>query len=535
MEDPDRHYRPSLFVIRSAHPAVELYRSARQEMLNKIIDTIGLGWSSLSLFKIGRTLDQAVPTVVVMVESHTIADWSQLKAALEDILNPAQSNAPTELKQEKDRRLTVEIMPGRAGNSEGETESRGRSMFNDTSLLKAHPRPGTSIRIRGEEGVGSLGGGFRLMTSMGTTHHGFLTSAKVATPAFGTEADDPTAYETWGVPYNAERSPWYGTLLEYFSDIDIAASITDGNEKLQKLQARRKDLVEAEASRNNERPSTDRQSAEHKRLISSLDNTIRDYEDSLTHCNRMPYRLGFNILSSGQTLTAHSKTLDYAFVETDSAYLTIKNEVPDFPFPDHISRTLKEKGTIDAFSRIEPDGWYFKVGRTTGVTCGLCNGVDSWVKPPQLYALVNRQGVPIEFRQDGRPVEVDVDGLPLRDDNGNVIPGEGDAKYQYSSELVILSQMTIETGATETVTIQGGFCAPGDYGAMIVDENGAAGLLWGGLSGGCGPLGADHINVGAGLVTDIKDIRDAMKVALGYKPDDQIEVLYLPSRSPSFA
>ena len=177
------------------------------------------------------------------------------------------------------------------------------------------------------------------------------------------------------------------------------------------------------------------------------------------------------------------------------------------------------------FSRVKPGRWYFKVGRTTELTSGICNGVEAWVKPSNQHTLFDAKGAVKEIRRSGRILETDQDGRLVYDENGKPKEKAGGKAYYYSSEWVIING-SIDP---ESFRTQQEFCAPGDSGSLIIDEaGGVAGILWGELTGFCGPRDRRRPYVGAGLVTCIEDAKDFMKIALGWPADANVEVLQFP-------
>ena len=177
------------------------------------------------------------------------------------------------------------------------------------------------------------------------------------------------------------------------------------------------------------------------------------------------------------------------------------------------------------FSDITPGKWYFKVGRTTGITSGICNGVEAWIKPSSQHTLFGARGAVKEIRRSGKILETDEQGRPLYNENGEPKEKAGGREYYYSSEWIIVNA-SIDS---KSAKIQKEFCAPGDEGSLIIDEaGGVAGILWGEATAFCGPMGRPREYVGAGLVTSIEDVKASMKIALGWPADANVEVLQFP-------
>ena len=187
------------------------------------------------------------------------------------------------------------------------------------------------------------------------------------------------------------------------------------------------------------------------------------------------------------------RTLDWAFVESEIFGTGDANMLP--PRANFAKLEPKAYGDMKAFalptklqglSGIEKGRWYFKCGRTTGLTAGICNGTEAYIVATEDRYLLDAGGTM------------------------NKIAGPG-----YLNELVIINA---KGGKTSQLS-QEPFCQHGDSGSLIVDAAGdVAGLLWGEVTGCCGPVmntstreraGGQYAN--AGLVTDIRDVVKALE------------------------
>ena len=179
----------------------------------------------------------------------------------------------------------------------------------------------------------------------------------------------------------------------------------------------------------------------------------------------------------------------------------------------------------DHFSSVEPGKWYFKVGRTTNLEFGLCNGVEAWVNLAYQHTLFGAKGAVKEVRRVGKILETDREGRRVYDKKGKLKEMQGDIGYYYSSEWIIING-SIDPQTSNT---QREFCAPGDSGSLIINQwGGVAGILWGEVTGYCGPMAIGGPYVKSGLVTCIKDVKEFMKIGLGWHPDEDVEVLLFP-------
>lgn len=101
------------------------------------------------------------------------------------------------------------------------------------------------------------------------------------------------------------------------------------------------------------------------------------------------------------------------------------------------------------FSDIVKGGWYFKVGRTSEITTGICNGTEATVKIEE-----ERQ----DYDQHGQPTRY--------------------VHHDTSDNLIILNSPLNGDGR------QWEFCRGGDSGSLIIDTYGnCAGIMFGNITG----------------------------------------------------
>lgn len=240
-----------------------------------------------------------------------------------------------------------------------------------------------------------------------------------------------------------------------------------------------------------------------EKFKSTLQNYTQHAEDSkqkLLKLDKFPQKLGQTLLSSGHAISSKTKkrsVLDWAFVElfntspnSIGCHSSFVNELPPIDHPalqtKKYGEDLEYIGSLSAntFGIIEKGKWYFKCGRTSGVTAGLCNGTEHVVFP---------HGQSDKTKPDDRVVRYTK--------NGEI----HNTSLKPSFEFLILSYdnedyKTIDPHQTV-------FAEAGDSGSLVIDRLGnICGLLWGsqnGLYNGC-------IDVGAGLVTSMDDIVDSV-------------------------
>ena len=521
IQDPDRYYQPSLFPIPPKHPAVAIYKAVRKDLLGQIQDTIGSAWQALSLYNVGRTANVKKPTVVLMVDPLSQHDWNILAASLEAIVGRQQGNSGP--------KLQVEIVPGTWGQNPPASGMPGQSFLESFST---HPLPGTSIGVGGERGGGTLGGYF-VMRSPTKQHNGFLTNSHVVAPPSTSPIGAIQEFVALGLPYTAPEKNHGRTWLQYFAEKDVEATVVHGTEVIKELKANITDIEAQERTYDERGRLTAEKKAEDQSSKDNLKTTIQETKESLRAAKAMPRLLGRTILASGRALTNNRKTLDYAFVEGPRGNTQLPPRAMfagarAYPNNLGINQTLTfaEGSKYRAFSSIQPGQWYFKLGRTTGLTAGVCNGVETWIKPAYQHTLWDANGKLQEIRRAGKKLQVDKKtGLLKRGEDGKPKEEEGDDSFYYASEWVIINGST-DPSSWRT---QEQFCNPGDSGSLIIDCDGkVAGILWGDLMGWCGPMDSYRLYIGAGLVTDINDVKTAMRMALGWPATAIVDVLRFP-------
>lgn len=145
---------------------------------------------------------------------------------------------------------------------------------------------------------------------------------------------------------------------------------------------------------------------------------------------------------------------------------------------------------IGGFSKIEKGSWYFKIGRTTGITTGICQVIEVDV---------------------GRQVQV---------------------RYDRSGKKVILDKCT--TRELVIMSLTGMFSEPGDSSSFVFNNLGdVAGLLYGELTGNIesGEVSTDtpselmaeshftdntvmqvvRAHIGSGLVSSMDEVLESVK------------------------
>ncbi|MCJ1403246.1 hypothetical protein MMC11_006469 [Xylographa trunciseda] len=130
---------------------------------------------------------------------------------------------------------------------------------------------------------------------------------------------------------------------------------------------------------------------------------------------------------------------------------------------------------VKRFGSIELGKWYFKIGRTSGITAGLCHGIQTDIREGQGY----------------RNLQSDHPYAMGRKCTRELIVLSYDADFdRYVDDLERVRQSN--------------FSEPGDSGSFIIDGDGdVCGLLYGEHTGLCGR----RDDCVAGLVTSMDEVR----------------------------
>lgn len=371
----------------------------------------------------------------------------------------------------------------------------GRSF---THAFTSWPRLGSSIGVEGEQGSGTLGGFFTLHCH-GNVHKGILTNAHVVQPPISAAEDVRMAADRAGTKYSPPclssiaKTDLTKTNVRYFAAKDVIATKGSLESEALAIQENIHTLNRSiEANRDmglEPRVGANRRKEDLQSMLAKL-NIMRQ---SLA---QMPMDVGNVLISSGKGLTSQNRILDWAFVEvlpenSDKFDTPDRNQLPlemaaglylnnANTYNPHLTNysTFSSSASIEGFGKIEKGQWYFKVGRTTDITTGVCHGTEAYVKMP------------------------DVSHRTQYDDNGIAAEAK---EVDFTEEYIILNSKS--AFADE----QKDFCQPEDSGALIIDvEKRVAGLLFGSLSGECGPTDPGLVITGcyynAGMVTSMPDI-----------------------------
>ncbi|KKA20892.1 hypothetical protein T310_5081 [Rasamsonia emersonii CBS 393.64] len=166
-------FQPSLFAIDPSHQAVEIYERAKSKLVEQLDANLSASWRVLCLFNVGRTEENAVPTVVVMVDPGTVVDFANI------------------------------------------------------------PEMGFSIGVKGERGGGTLGG-FVTLSQNGITRKGILTNYHVVRPPSSADANLLLQADRLGSSILRPDETQVDVL--YLADKDVKATLQDANNSIRSVE-----------------------------------------------------------------------------------------------------------------------------------------------------------------------------------------------------------------------------------------------------------------------------------------------------------
>ncbi|KAL9035823.1 MAG: hypothetical protein Q9180_004643 [Flavoplaca navasiana] len=485
--DPVRSYVPLIYPIKSTDSHTIWYKQVREELLHIVRTEIPGKCISLSLFYVGSSFGDAIPAVTLMVDPYAVYNWQMLSSRMRVAIN--KPGKP------KDVNLEVEIFPGKRSNLE---ERPGKDL---SDTFTPTPKVGSSIGVLGEEGGGTLGG-FVELTFGNITHQGIMTNSHVTQPPSNAPPDVHDRYTKYGVQLITDHDSEQRTTVRYMADKDNHATKEACLQKYQQ-RAGHVDVVNEDGFSNlvhhqgsiaqtkatiERREMFGKDASYQEQLLQSLEREADDYYLKYRYLDTMPVYLSKTLVSSGKAVSQSRKIMDWAFVSVSGNTQPVNNishqlyDPPTgnkLPTSEEMARaklTPENYGSQyiylpptggqprKALGKIKADRWYFKKGRTTGLTAGICNGIESYIFMNETRYLHDSEGNIIRDRSPDQTVDT--------------------KSVEYTEEWVIINAHS----ETREFTSQRTFCDKGDYGAFVWDWQGRlCGLLFGDVSGWCGP------------------------------------------------
>ncbi len=449
--DRERALMPSIFFISPGAASIQVYEETRADLIALLFDTLKDAWNAISVFEFGQTKENARPSVVVFVEPFASSDWQTLELTMKAILWP---------KLPQGFELAVEFIPS------GITDLTGVSCVR---TLSPHPVMGSSLGVVGQESSGTIGGFVELSVG-GKTYQGILTNHHVVEPPEGKAFRKGFGFDGSGkgrpvaqYPSGEDHRETKTTIQEMLSRAVKTADFL--KENLEMRVACGEDISPQLKFREQQAAAN-----------------LRHWEKQAALIDELPIVLGEVLVTSGRLINAKKAIVDWAFIRMPSDKfpkcfnnLPPRNtqtldQMPELSHPPIASDegpVEAEGGYAQYFSSIVKGNRYFKLGRTTGITVGVCHGVETDI---------NRERHGVFFDESGDEITL---------------------TKGCTRELVILAE------APRYIDHQTTFSASGDSGSILFDHDGfAAGLLYGELTGHFGPRSC----AGAGLVTCMTDV-----------------------------
>ncbi|EAW19981.1 uncharacterized protein NFIA_096010 [Aspergillus fischeri NRRL 181] len=470
----DLCFKPSLFPMPPEHGLVVGFEEGKQRIIDLLQARLGDNWRLLCPFNIGRLEAEARPAIVILVDPLTRANWSVLDTEIKALL-AGHCQFQT---------IEVEFLPGDLRFLSG-TSFAGRADV---------PAMGSSVGIRGDTNSGTLGG-YVTLKQGDKVLKGFLTSYHVTRPL------DPKVGATGKSLGDLDRfgSSWMRQTemnhieMESFSRLDTQSTLSDLDDKIKTMD----EQIEMLSERIRKREMGGGSATKLRNRVNEFQSLVSGYRRERQNVASMPHLMGRVTATSGKA-TLGKRISDWAFVEMNDAAIE-KFFRPNRMFP---VRDDQQPGRYKAgpagvylapsagepltdFGPLVKGDVYFKMGRTTGVTTGVCHGT---------LAICRWKDC-------------------IRYDH---IGNKNDLSVTTTEEYIIMSRRLNTTEHT-----QASFVEDGDSGSLVVDTDGkVCGLVYSGFSGKSGPSDDEHFYVTAGLVTPIAEVAQSVKLRTMRKDKD---------------
>lgn len=465
--DRKRAFMPWLLPLKPDNSAVRTYEVKRKYLLPVIKESMKDDWVAMSLFKLGSRSDPIKPALIVLVRPGAFRDWSEITRKLRMIWSDAE--------------ISIEFLPGYISHLGG---------ISLHSRLTRHPQIGSSIGEHKEIGAGTLGGHV-ILEKDGIKHYGMLTNHHVVKPL---SAAQDTIQDLDRYGYGSTH-PHFETLMQYPALEDHQASVA----KIEALVSEQKQLVK-EIQETLERFEMKGQEPPERQLarLTMTEKGLKELREQKELIDKLPIILGKVLYSSGQAISPQKSILDWAFIETYDVknFSRQSNKLPNANVSGLVGKlsdffglpgpmyTADDDHPLHAryFATMEKGNWYFKNGRSSGITAGMCHGTEIEVA---------RQGQ-VRWNKRGEQIT-----LGRNSTSELVIFGKPRVGYEEDVELEIA-----ETFSTEE-----------DSGSFVFNAYGeVAGLLYGTFTF----AGTDNrLRMSSGLVTSMDEVLDSIQSKTG--------------------
>ena len=209
---------------------------------------------------------------------------------------------------------------------------------------------------------------------------------------------------------------------------------------------------------------------------------VKDAERTLEICESLPLELGTMAYASGRALNSDDHIIDFAFVEIPESntavyeHATSANALPsdddrfflthwptncqyarnvhrirntDISSPWFLSTHIENSQEEETMGDVSKGQFYFKKGRTTDITGGMCHGTEIFIK-------INPESKKSKYDKAGKKVKYDAP--------------------TYSVEYVFIASHQFGPIGNDNYT-PGNFSQEGDSGAIIINQEGVASAL----------------------------------------------------------
>ena len=225
-----------------------------------------------------------------------------------------------------------------------------------------------------------------------------------------------------------------------------------------------------------------------KGTMERFEAAISDLRNRRLVIQEMPHLMGKVAAASGKAILG-KRLMDWAFVQlTDTAEENFFRPNIMFPVPpdqmphiydSNMGLPAAEGVPVTEFGRLEKDQYYLKLGRSTGVTAGICHGA---------LACCNWKGKDgVRYQHDGQRLE---------------------SSSSVTEEFIIINKK--RRGPDYQ---QSSFAEEGDSGSLVINIKGqVCGLLYGAATGFSGPSGLSRFYAHAGLAIDFDELSNSIKL-----------------------
>lgn len=231
---------------------------------------------------------------------------------------------------------------------------------------------GDSLGLRGDDKAGSLGGYVtwsqdeKTIRCALTNYHVVRSREELMEPSGKNvlELDQSGASPTSRLGVNI--------TVESFADVDRQASLAQADNTVKglrhQLSVTQENIIKRESSGLDPLPH-------HLDILKNNQETFERLERKRSILEGMPKKIGDVIATSGKAVLG-KRLMDWALIRLDEE----AEQYFSIPWNQHpvdygvVAHPMQPGFPITEFGSLREGNWYTKLGRTTGVTTGVCNG-----------------------------------------------------------------------------------------------------------------------------------------------------------------